>query len=297
MPSLVKPRPIDHVVLPTADLGVARDRLSAMGFVVAPDASHPFGTKNACVFFSNGTYLEPLAVRSREECEAAARSGNVFVARDSAFRFRCGPEGLSAVAFSTPSAADDDVGFKDAGLSAGPMLSFARVFRTASGQEGEAGFKLAFAADLRAPDAFFFTCERTAAPALDRSGLERHPNGTTGVRAVVLSEQNPTDFQYLLQEVAGEREVEAHSFGITVPLPSGTISVLTPEGMGAYFGAKVERRCRGLRFEAVVLSVADLASTEELLERSRIASRRHGRRLIVPPAPGQGALFAFEEEA
>jgi hypothetical protein len=29
---------------------------------VAADARHPFGTENACVFFADGTYLEPLAL-------------------------------------------------------------------------------------------------------------------------------------------------------------------------------------------------------------------------------------------
>ncbi|WP_234851909.1 VOC family protein, partial [Sinorhizobium meliloti] len=81
-------RPLDHLVLPVADLARTRQRLAALGFTVADEARHPFGTANACVFFSDDTYLEPLAVASREECEAAALEGNAFVARDQAFRFR-----------------------------------------------------------------------------------------------------------------------------------------------------------------------------------------------------------------
>ena len=53
------PRPLDHLVLPTRSLEIARQRLSALGFVVAPTGVHPFGTENACVFFAGGTYLEP----------------------------------------------------------------------------------------------------------------------------------------------------------------------------------------------------------------------------------------------
>ena len=65
------PRPIDHLVLPVSDLGVARDRLTALGFTVAKDARHPFGTENCCVFLSDGSYLEPLGIANREECEAS----------------------------------------------------------------------------------------------------------------------------------------------------------------------------------------------------------------------------------
>jgi hypothetical protein len=65
------PRALDHLVLPVHALDEARARLTRLGFTVAPDARHPFGTENACVFFADNTYLEPLGVASREECEAA----------------------------------------------------------------------------------------------------------------------------------------------------------------------------------------------------------------------------------
>ena len=96
--------PIDHLVLPVTDIDLARERLGKLGFTVAPDARHPFGTENACVFFADKTYIEPLGVASVEESEVTAREGNVFTARDQAFRFRCGSEGLSAIAFATADA-------------------------------------------------------------------------------------------------------------------------------------------------------------------------------------------------
>ncbi|HXV30060.1 MAG TPA: VOC family protein, partial [Sinorhizobium sp.] len=119
-------RPLDHLVLPVAGLAQSRRRLTDLGFTVAEDARHPFGTENACVFFSDNTYLEPLAVASREECEAAALDGNVFVARDQAFRFRQGPEGLSAIVLATPDATEDHIRFRSHGISGGDMLEFSR---------------------------------------------------------------------------------------------------------------------------------------------------------------------------
>lgn len=90
-----KPHPLDHVVLPVVNIDLARERLGKLGFTVAADARHPFGTENACVFFADKTYLEPLGIANVEESEASARQGNVFTARNQAFRFRCGEEGLS----------------------------------------------------------------------------------------------------------------------------------------------------------------------------------------------------------
>ena len=90
-------RPLDHVVLPVADLGVARARLSALGFTVAPDGVHPFGTANCCVYLQDGTFLEPLAIGDAEQAAASARGGNVFTARDAAYRRAVGNDGFSAL--------------------------------------------------------------------------------------------------------------------------------------------------------------------------------------------------------
>ena len=78
---------IDHLVLPFQTLAAARERFERLGFLVAPDAVHPFGTGNACVFFADGRYLEPLAVADRAGLQArSADEGHLFVARDAAAR-------------------------------------------------------------------------------------------------------------------------------------------------------------------------------------------------------------------
>ncbi|NKC02735.1 VOC family protein [Ochrobactrum haematophilum] len=43
-------RSVDHLVLPVEQLDEARARLSLLGFTVAPNAQHPFGTANVCSF-------------------------------------------------------------------------------------------------------------------------------------------------------------------------------------------------------------------------------------------------------
>ena len=93
----LSPRNLDHVVLPVPNLEIARERLSSLGFTVAPDARHKFGSENACVFFENGTFFEPLAIGHRETVEADIMKGNNFLRRDAAYRFRNGDDGFSMV--------------------------------------------------------------------------------------------------------------------------------------------------------------------------------------------------------
>lgn len=288
------PRRIDHLVLPSPDLATARARLSALGFTVAPEARHPFGTENARVFFADGSYLEPLSIASREECEAAAIAGNVFVARDQAFRFRRGDNGFSALVVTSKNAADDDRRFRALGMSGGEILSFAPPGAAAGGVSAGPAAHLAFAADLRSPDFFAFAIERAGAE-VDRATLAAHDNGVTGIAEIVLSDPNPTDFQYFLQEVADNRETEANSFGIAVALDGATITVHNADGMEAWFGRRTDTPSRGLRGRAIVFRVPRIARVAEILRGSGIAAREIAGRLIVDEAPGQGAIYAFEE--
>ncbi|MFC3072789.1 VOC family protein [Shinella pollutisoli] len=289
------PRPIDHLVLPVSDLAVARARLAALGFTVAPDARHPFGTENCCVFLADGSYLEPLGIANREECEAAALAGNSFVSRDQAFRFRRGLEGFSGIAMATGDAAADDARYRAAGLCGGAMLEFSRGMLLPDGGKATGSFRLAFAADARSPDFFFFASERVVALPSDRAALERHENGVVALAEAVLSEQNPTDFQYLLQEAADEREVEALSFGMSVETPRGRITVLNAAGLEGFYGIAPAGGDRGLKGEAVVFRVADLSHCRHMLLARGIAFTERDDRLLVPPAPGQGVLFVFGE--
>ena len=289
-------RSLDHLVLPVSSLGAARDRLTKLGFCVAADAVHPFGTENACVFLADGIYLEPLGIASRETCEAAAIKGNVFVARDQAYRFRKGQDGFSALVLSSRDAAADHARYRREGMSGGEMLEFSRPFQLADGTSAEASFRLAFAADLRSPDFFLFACERTRErPALPDT-LLNHANVASGLTRVVLSEENPTDFQYLFETAFGQRDVTAHSFGMDLKAANVTISVLTPAGLEAWYGVKPTPG-RGLVAQALVFAVPSLATVEAQLVAHNITFETRHQRILVGPAPGQGAVFAFEERA
>jgi hypothetical protein len=290
-----KARPLDHLVLPTADLGIARNRLESLGFIVAPRGVHPFGTINECVYFSDGTFLEPLAIGHRETAESASLNGNAFTARDAAYRFRRGQEGFSAIVVGSDDAKADQARFAKAGLSGGDLLDFGRDFVTPGGEAARMNFRLAFAADLRSPDFFGFACQRINVPKADRSKLVAHENGAVSIRSVILTEPNPTDFQYLLQELLNEREVEAHSFGMDICASNLTISVLTHTGYEMMFGTRLHGKERGLRARAVVFGVKDIDVVNRRLDDAGIARRDMMGRTLVETAPGQGALFAFEE--
>jgi hypothetical protein len=290
-----KPHPLDHVVLPVVNIDVARERIGKLGFTVAADARHPFGTENACVFFADKTYLEPLGIASAEESEASARQGNVFTARNRAFRFRCGEEGLSGLAFGSEDASLDHQNFVGDGSSAGEVLQFTRPMTMPDGAQTIAGFKLAFAGDLRAPDLFLFTVERVNPLPADRGALETHANGVIGITEIALCAPAAAAFAAFVGLAVAQAAVEKTSFGVNIAASNAKISLMTQEGLEAYFDIAVSSGDRGLRGRAILFAVADLAVTEAHLAANGVTYTRKNNRIVVKPAPGQGALFAFEE--
>ena len=295
MTRINSPRSVDHLVLPVANIDTARRRYQALGFTIAPDGHHPFGTENCCIYFADGTFLEPLGIAQRETCEDYAKKGNAFIVNDQSYRFRRGNDGFSQLAIKSPDAKADRKLFKSAGISGGKTVRFSRQFEDRDGNEGKISFKLAFADDPRSPDTGFFACQVTSGPKLYRSTLQHHAIGAMCLREVLLSEINPTDFQYFFQSFLNQRETQIDSFSLSLDAAGTQVSVMTPSGIEAFFGIECDRRERGMRFEGFVLGVEDLEASGKLLSNNGVKfAQRHGR-IIIPPAAGQGTHVILEQ--
>ena len=286
-------RAVDHLVLPVGDLGIARARLTALGFTVAPDALHPFGTANSCVFFVDGTYLEPLAIANRRQMTTTAKRGNTFTARDLAFRKTRNREGLSAIVVRTEDAQAEHARFIEHGLSAGEMLEFSRPMTLADGAESEASFRLAFAGEADAPDYFMFACQRINPLPADRGELERHENGVVGLSEIVFSTSIASESVSVLEEVM-QAKAEQQPNGLHIDAANARIRISEASELELEFalhgggtGALVAR--------AVIFKTVDLAVTEITLAANDVAFIRREGRVLVSAMPGQGVLFGFEE--
>ena len=271
-------RGLDHLVLSVAGLDAARARLSALGFTVAPEGVHPFGTVNACVYLADGTFFEPLAVRDDAGVEAAAAAGNSFVLGDRRFRQARGGEGLSGMVLATDDAEADHERFDRQGIAGGPMVAFSRPSLDKDGKADIASFLLAFAAPRGGAEAVFFACERRKVPAIDRSALERHDNGAARILAVEAEAAEPSRFADFLAAMA-----EAPAGRAGVALANAAIRIA--ENPAA----------RTPRLTGIVFGVRALGETAALFTARGVVYQEREGRLHVPAAAGQGALFVFEE--
>jgi len=286
-------RALDHVVLPFASLDEARGLLSGLGFTVAPDAVHPFGTGNACVFFADETYLEPLAIADPAAYEAAKSAGNIFVARDAGFRSRHGLPSISAIAFRSADALGDRTALAQKRLAEAELVEFSRSFRTPDGEDASVSFRLAFACVESDSHVHFFFCQPLHAKAPDRSALTRHPNGVSGLVRIVLSDCPPDKSRELLATVSDARADKGRHGGLRCELANTTLDVLSDASMVEDYGVE-QNGPHGLSVRGIVLSVADMAATRACLAAGGCSANMIGGRLVVPFG-ADGSFIAFEE--
>ena len=219
-------RPLDHLVLPVEDLETTRAPAHEPGLHHrrggAPSLRH-----RECLRLLSPTAAISSRWRlpSARTAEAAARAGNVFVARDQAYRFRRGDTGFSAAVVGSKDAAADHARFIELGMSGGEMLEFSRPMKLArrlrSDPELQAGVH------RRSAQPGFLRLRRRARQPCPQATARRWPRTTMASpasRKIILSEPNPTDFQYFIQELACNREVDANSFGMTVALEGAAIT-------------------------------------------------------------------------
>lgn len=282
-------RPVDHLVLPVRDLAEARRQYERLGFAVANEAHHPFGTANALIFLADGTYLEPIAVTDSGAAATARRGGNSLVERVARFLKSRG-EGMALAALKSVDAGADRSQFEKAGFATGDVLTFRRMAAMPDGGEAEVGFRLAFAADPAAPQAGFFVCQHLAAETMWRAARTDHPNGARGLARVAMVAKSPADFHIYISAVTGQRELRVTSFQVEAQLGTAMLSIFTPAGFRAHYGLGAPDPGKGLLFAGFEVAVTDLAAAERFAGRAAV---RMAGRVSVPPAPGRGAVLAF----
>ncbi|MGO8242884.1 hypothetical protein [Rhizobium johnstonii] len=117
----------------------------------------------------------------------------------------------------------------------------------------------------------------------------------TGITEIALCAPDAAAFAAFVSLAVAQSAVEKTGFGVNIAASNAKISLMTPEGLEAYFDIAGSSVDHGLRGRAILFAVADLAVTEAHLAANGVTYTRKNNRILVKPAPGQGTHFAFEE--
>lgn len=167
---------LDHLVLPVTGLDVAAAGFTNAGFVVTPEAAHPFGTANRLVVFED-VYIELVGV-----ADPARLPGEGF-ARQVADHLDARRSGFSHLACRATSIGEAGSEVRGAGLEAGEPMWFSRPAPRTDGSVLTASFTLLPIAEHAHQ---FFCVHHTPEAVWFRPHLQ-HPNGARRIEEVAAS--------------------------------------------------------------------------------------------------------------
>ncbi len=280
---------LDHLVLPVSSLEIARTRLTGLGFTVAPDGHHPFGTSNACVFFNDDTYFEPLAISELRTYQREVERGNGFLRRDQLFRETIDENGFSLIALTSNDASSERERHLDFGYDCGPMVSFRRDVEQPDGSNREISINLFITSTENSPNLALFSCQWLSEKIID-DALKTHANGVTEISSIaVLTNADSNEY---FSDIAGKFQPNTRN----IELSNAKLDLMSAAELKLAYDIEPDDNAIGARAMAVDLVVTDIFYTAVVLRISGIASKQIGKRLVVAPDDGQGYTIAFIEQ-
>ena len=285
------PRGLDHIVHAVGDLDAAADFYSRAGFTVGARNRHAWGTHNHIVQFS-GVFIELIAIGEPELIRIGAPGTFSFGAFLREFLAR--EEGLAMLVLEGKGAPEDAAAFREAGIGDFKPFNFERDATRPDGSPTKVAFSLVFAADEKAPDIGYFTCQQHNPENFWNPAFQRHPNGAMTIGGIVMVSENPEDHRHFVSSFAGERQVNADATGISVTTPRGVIQVINPAAWRATTGTEAPDLTRGAHLAAIRFVIRDKAAVMAALQSSGIAASERDGSVVVPPDAAHGATLIFE---
>jgi len=180
-------------------------------------------------------------------------------------------------------AAADAAAFRATGIGDFDVFDFERQAKRPDGSTVKVAFSLAFAADAKAPDTGYFTCQQHYPENFWNPAFQAHPNGVTGIAGVILVSEKPEDHRHFLGAFSSVGEVMSTASGISVRTERGEIQVMNPSAYRAYAGTEPPKLTRGARLAAIRFMAGDKAKAMSTLKKGDIAVVERDGNIVVPP--------------
>jgi hypothetical protein len=272
------------------DLDAGGEAYVRLGFTVGARNRHPWGTHNRIVQ-TPGFFIELLTIGEPELIPPPKPRVPSFGAATREFLAR--GEGFSMLVLEGKGAAADAEAFRAAGIGDFDVFDFEREGERPDGSPVKVAFSLAFAADPKAPDTGWFTCQQHYPENFWNPAFQQHPNTVSGVAGVVMVAENPADHHVFLKGFAGVSDLKSTSSGITIETPRGEIQVMDPAAFRLHYGTEPPDISRGLRLAALRFTVRDMDKARSVAG----AAAEHRGRLVADPQTAHGATIVFEPAA
>lgn len=279
-------RGIDHIMLAVADLDAARLALVKRGFQATPIGRHPmFGSANHLFMFPDD-YGELLAI----ETITPEGAGLQRACREKA--------GLYGIALATEESEADFTRLSALGVPARPPSRYSRPVMH-NGRLQNAVFKSTAVADDYVATVYPFFCQHETPELVYRPADMNHPNGATGILALVAVAHDPAGIAQKLA-LLFERASMTHDDEAAQIVSAGyRLDILTPEAFDRTYPQvgfnQVRLTVDDCVFSMAIFKCASLAQVERALGGEPVV--KTGDLAIVPGCPALPCAFGFQAVA
>jgi catechol 2,3-dioxygenase-like lactoylglutathione lyase family enzyme len=269
---------LDHVIIAVADLDKAAATYRKFGFTLTPRGLHEGkGTGNHCIMFGS-TYVELLGVV--DETGAQGRLAQRVKGRG---------EGGIGIAYGADDADKIAASLRAAGVNAEEPVELARPLDL-DGKRDTVRFRNVMLPDLKLPATMQFVCTHVT-PELTRARREwqLHPSGATGVAAVIVAHETPTDERAEFEALFGKDRTDGRLDNTEIKLaPRATIEA--EYGKDALEGAPREG------IVGITIRVNEVDAVGAMLDMGRLPHRETKSGIVVPAKTAHGAFLHFAED-
>lgn len=255
---------LDHLVVAVRDLDAAAVEWAGLGFTVSPRGLHSphIGSGNHTMMFGDD-YLELLGVVAPQPHNEALRA------------FLDTREGLERAAFTTTDAEAGAAALRARGLAATGPVHFSRPVPLPDGSLTEARFSVFHWPRDQAPGGLrIFACQHHTRDAVWVPALQRHANGATRIKRLIVATETPAEAAAAL---AGLIEGEVRMEGASRVVPTG--------------GGRAE-----IAFAPRAVIARRAGCAEELLPREGGAAMVLATPAPRPPGFASGTAILFEAD-
>lgn len=231
------PRKTDHVILCVRDLDAAEKAMRDLGFTVTPRADHPFGTAQVTVQLQDDTYIELVTVKDAAKLPSPESGKVSFPLHVKQFLDR--REGFGGLVIATTDADAEHRRMLADNRIPAEVFGFSRQAEQPDGSFETVSFEGCTPQLPEWKDALVFFCRHLTPDAMRPAAFRTHKNGATGIGLILATAEEPAALHETLTDLLGEKDFDATSFGLDVPLDGAVLRILTPEGVRRFYGLEV----------------------------------------------------------
>lgn len=209
---------LDHLVVAVRDLDAAAADWASLGFTLSPRGLHSahIGSANYTMMFGED-YLELLGVVTPTPHNQALRD------------FVDAREGLDRAAFTTTDAGAGADALRARGVDAVGPVHFSRPVPLPGGGETEARFSVfRWPVTARVGGLGIFACQHHTRDAVWVPSLQRHANGATRIRRVLVATDDPAGSAAALAAAIDATAVQDGDFHVVATAPTRAAVAFAP---------------------------------------------------------------------